>query len=164
MKNGLLIGEMIAYEAGCPQRIDHFLKVYGFAKAIGAREQLSSVTLNIVETAGITHDIGIRAALERFGECTPARQEELGAEAARALLERLGYSDRPFIERVCWLIAHHHSYENIRDIDLQILVEADFLVNLKEKNAPRQQIEQVRDAYFKTATGKLFLERYLLEE
>lgn len=29
MKNGELIGEMIAWEAGCPRRIDHFLKVYG---------------------------------------------------------------------------------------------------------------------------------------
>ena len=31
MKNGELIGEMIAWEAGCPRRIDHFLKVYGLA-------------------------------------------------------------------------------------------------------------------------------------
>ncbi len=78
MKNGELIGEMIAWEAGEPKRINHFLKVYGFAKAIASREQLSSATMNLVETAAILHDIGIRPALEKHGSSAGALQEEEG--------------------------------------------------------------------------------------
>jgi hypothetical protein len=47
------------------------------------------------------------------------------------LLEGLGI-EAAYIDRVCWLIAHHHTYTNIKEIDYQILVEADFLVNFYE--------------------------------
>lgn len=159
MKNGELIGEMIAWEAGNPQRINHFLKVYGFAKAIASREQLSSTTMNIVETAAILHDIGIRPSLEKYGSSEGPRQEEEGEKAARALLTRCGYQDQDFVNRICWLVGHHHSYEAVHDIDHQILIEADFLVNLDEKNALPEERQQVADTYFKTGTGKTFLSR-----
>ena len=42
--------------------------------------------------------------------------------------------DQELTHRVCWLIGHHHTYSNIRDIDHQILVEADFLVNMAEEH------------------------------
>lgn len=161
MKNGELIGEMIAWEAGNPNRINHFLKVYGFAKAIASREQLSSTTMNIVETAAILHDIGIRPALEKHGSSAGPLQEEEGEKAARELLTRCGYQDQEFVNRICWLIGHHHSYEAVHDIDHQILIEADFLVNLNEKNAPPEEYQQVSDSYFKTETGKTFLSRSL---
>ena len=138
MKNGELIGEMIAWEAGEPKRINHFLKVYGFAKAIASREQLSSATMNLVETAAILHDIGIRPALEKHGSSAGALQEEEGETA---------------------LVGHHHSYEYVHDIDHQILFEAYFLVNLNEKNAPAEEIQRARDNIFKTFTGKQFLEQ-----
>ena len=84
MKNGELIGEMIAWEEGSPKRINHFLKVYGLAKAIASREQLSSTTMNIVETAAILHDIGIKPCLEKYGSCQGPQQEEEGEKACRA--------------------------------------------------------------------------------
>ena len=37
---GQIINAMIAYYAGDVRRINHFLKVYGFAKAIGEMEGL----------------------------------------------------------------------------------------------------------------------------
>lgn len=163
MKNGELIGEMIAWEAGCPNRVNHFLKVYGLAKAIASREQLSSTTMNIVETAAILHDIGIRPSLEKYGACTAAQQEEEGEKAARALLRRCGYHDEEFVARICWLVGHHHSYEDVHDIDHQILIEADFLVNLYEKEATAEEVRRVGEAHFKTATGKRFLQQTLLE-
>ena len=159
MKNGELIGEMIAWEAGEPKRINHFLKVYGFAKAIASREQLSSATMNLVETAAILHDIGIRPALEKHGSSAGALQEEEGETAARDLLTRCGYQDQEFVNRICWLVGHHHSYEEVHDIDHQILIEADFLVNLNEKNAPAEEIQRARDNIFKTFTGTQFLEQ-----
>ena len=41
-----------------------------------------------------------------------------------------------------------------RQADYRILVEADFLVNLFEKNAPREEIEAVRERIFRTETGR----------
>ena len=164
MKNGELIGEMIAWEEGYLKRINHFLKVYGLAKAIASREQLSSTTMNIVETAAILHDIGIKPCLEKYGPCEGPQQEEVGEKACRALMERCGYTDKEFVDRICWLVVHHHSYDNVQDIDLQILIEADFLVNLDEKQADEAAIEKVRDDHFKTATGKKFLQQLLLSK
>ena len=48
---------------------------------------------------------------------------------------RLGFAEN-VIERVCYLIGHHHTYTGIEGRDYQILVEADFLVNLYEDGRP----------------------------
>ncbi|MFQ9791912.1 MAG: hypothetical protein ACLRX7_00710 [Acutalibacteraceae bacterium] len=38
------------------------------------------------------------------------------------------------VQRICFLIAHHHTYQSVDDIDYQILIEADFwLICLKRK-------------------------------
>lgn len=62
-----LITAMSEYEAGCPRRIHHFLKVYAFAKAIGEQEGLPPETQRILEGAAVVHDAGIRPALEKYG-------------------------------------------------------------------------------------------------
>ena len=62
--------------------------------------------------------------------------------------------DAAFIERVCYLVGHHHTYSNIDGMDYQILVEADFLVNLYED---KEHIKAVRSAYekiFRTQSGR----------
>ena len=41
------------------------------------------------------------------------------------MLETLDFEDS-VIDRVCYLIAHHHTYTDINGLDYQILVEADF--------------------------------------
>ena len=38
---------------------------------------------------------------------------------------------RRVTERVAYLIGHHHTYDKIEGMDYQILVEADFLVNIQ---------------------------------
>jgi len=55
---------------------------------------------------------------------------------------------------VCHLIGNHHSYQKIDDIDFQILVEADFIVNIFEDEMKRSKIESVVNKYFKTNSGK----------
>lgn len=56
-----------------------------------------------------------------------------GPAIAAELLDRLGF-DSEVSERVQYLIGHHHTYNNIDGIDYQILVEADFLVNICDDN------------------------------
>ena len=62
-----LIAAMSEYEAGCPRRIHHFLKVYAFAKAIGEQEGLPPETQRILEGAAVVHDAGIRKRKARQG-------------------------------------------------------------------------------------------------
>ena len=57
------------------------------------------------------------------------------------------------IERVCYLIAHHHTYHDIDGIDYRILLEADFLVNAYEDNLPKDKIRNFRDKIFRTKSG-----------
>ena len=122
---------MILYDAGDPARIQHFIKVHSFARIIGTAEGLDDKTLFTLESAAVIHDIGIKKAEAQFGHCDGPLQEKLGPPEAEALLHSCGLPEDT-VQRACWLCAHHHTYHPIGGIDHQILIEADFLVNLYE--------------------------------
>jgi len=151
---------MIAYDRGDPMRIHHLLKVHSFSRLIGLGENLDEKTQYILEIASIVHDIGIHKAEEVYGCSRGPYQEELGPAEADALLTPLNIPHN-VIDRVMYLVGHHHTYANIDGLDYQILVEADFLVNVYEDNITP---EAGRNAYlhiFRTETGKqLFRELY----
>lgn len=148
-----LIQEMIKDYSGDPKRIQHFIKVHSFAKLIGKMERLDSGVLEILEVAAVVHDIGIRFCEEKYGKCNGKLQEQEGPALARALLKKIGYNQN-IIDRVCYLVGHHHTYEGIDGQDYQILVEADFLVNLYEEGNSKAAIEEVETKIFKTISGK----------
>ena len=152
MKIGDVAAAMCAYNAGDARRVNHLMKVFAFAKTIGEREGLDAQTQEILEVAALTHDIGIRNSERKYGNCTGAHQQEEGPPEARALLASLDVSEA-VIERVCWLIAHHHTYTDIQVMDYQILVEADFLVNAFEDEMDDDAIRTVRGKLFRTKTG-----------
>ena len=58
-------------------------------------------------------------------------------------------------DRVQYLIAHHHTYDNIDGIDYQILVEADFLVNIMESDLSKEAALKAYESIFKTTCGKM---------
>ena len=161
MKIGEVAAAMCAYNAGDARRVNHLMKVFAFAKTIGEREGLDAQTQEILEVAALTHDIGIRNSERKYGNCTGAHQQEEGPPEARALLIRLGAAEA-LIERVCWLIAHHHTYTNIKGLDYQILVEADFLVNAYEDEMDEDAIRTVQEKLFCTQTGKELLKKLYL--
>ena len=161
MKIGEVAAAMCAYNAGDARRVNHLMKVFAFAKTIGEREGLDAQTQEILEVAALTHDIGIRNSERKYGNCTGAHQQEEGPPEARALLIRLGATDA-LIERVCWLIAHHHTYASIKGLDYQILVEADFLVNAYEDEMDEDAIRTVQEKLFCTQTGKELLKKLYL--
>lgn len=148
-----LTKSMIDFDAGDPKRIQHFLKVHDFAKLIGTDENIDSSTMFILEAASILHDIGIHPAEEKYeGRCDGKLQEQEGPAPARKIMQTLAFNSS-VIDRVCHLIAHHHTYTNIDGIDYQILVEADFLVNMYEDNLSTQSISNARDKIFVTKSG-----------
>nr|WP_295280174.1 hypothetical protein [uncultured Prevotella sp.] len=56
-------------------------------------------------------------------------------------------------ERICWLIAHHHTYTNVTSQDHRILLEADFLVNSFEDNLSKEAIASFRENVFRSPSA-----------
>lgn len=148
-----LTAEMISYFSGDAKRIQHFLKVHAFSEIIGKAERLDEHTLFILEAAALVHDIGIKPAERLYGSCGGKLQEELGPSEARPILEKLAFSEED-TARICFLISRHHTYTDIDGIDLQILIEADFLVNLYEDKSPPEAVLSAYRKVFSTKTGK----------
>ena len=144
---------MIELYKGDAKRIQHFCKVHSYAKLIAEAENVDENCLFIIEAAALTHDIGIHICEEKYGSCNGKLQEKEGPAIAEKLLGELGF-DRNVSERVQYLIAHHHTYGNINEMDYQILVEADFLVNIMEDGLSKEAALKACHNIFKTACGK----------
>lgn len=151
--NEHLILAMAEYFAGDPKQVHHTVQVQTFAMVIAQEEKADENTCKVLEAAAVAHDMGVKVAMELFGECNGKLQEELGPGIAEEFLRRLHCSE-DVVQRAAWLVGHHHTYDNIKDLDHQILVEADFLANFYDE---KMDIEHIRAAYkniFKTETGK----------
>ena len=148
---------MIDYYKGDPKRIQHFLKVHAYAKLIGEQEGLDKEILDILEVAALTHDIGIKISEEKYNSSAGKYQEVEGPAVAQQMLEDLQY-DKAKTDRVCYLIGHHHTYDQIDGIDYQIMIEADYLVNADESNFSGNNVRNMLEKVFKTETGKFLLQ------
>lgn len=152
MNNGNVIQKMIEFYHGSLHDINHFLKVYVYAKTIGEQEQIDEEVQETLEVAAILHDIACPLCREKYGNTNGIYQEKEGGPLARHLLEELGYEEK-VIDRVCYLVEHHHTYNEADGLDYQILLEADFLVNADEDNLSAKAISTFRERVFKTKTG-----------
>ena len=149
---------MIDYDNSDPKLIQHTTKFHAYASLIGRCEGLNEETQFILESAALVHDMGIRASEKKYGHQDGKLQEKEGPTVARKLLISLGgYTDHQ-VERICWLVAHHHTYHVCEDLDYQILIEADFLVNLYEDNESVDAVRAVRKNIFQTESGKRMLD------
>ena len=144
---------MIQLYKGDAKRIQHFFFFYSYAKLIAETENVDKKCLFTIEAAALTHDIGIHFCEEKYGNCNGKLQEQEGPAIAERLLETLGV-EQDISDRVQYLIAHHHTYNNINEIDYQILVEADFLVNIMEDGLSKEAALKAYHSIFKTACGK----------
>ena len=145
--------KMIEYYGTDAKRSQHFAKVHAYARLIGQREGLSERELYILEAAALVHDIGIKPAEELYGSSNGKLQQELGGKPARELLEGLG-EEEDVIERVCFLVEHHHTYSHIEGMDYRILVEADVIVNIYEDELDHAAAQSAYDKIFKTSAGR----------
>lgn len=154
---------MADYDEGDPKRIQHFTKVYYYAHLIAVGEHLPMKVRQITEIAAMVHDIGIHKAERDFHTTAGKYQERLGAPEAVKLLRDMGFSDE-IVNRVSYLVGHHHTYNQIDGIDYQILVEADFIVNLYEDDEDLKARETAFSKIFKTETGKRIFRQMYPEE
>jgi HD superfamily phosphodiesterase len=157
-----IISIMLKYNSNDVRRINHALKVFAFAQNIAKCENCDEHTQTVIEYASILHDIGIHRADEIYRSGISKNHGELGHEVARELLDGLDI-DSEMKERVYFLIGNHHSYEKIDGLDFQILVEADFIVNMYEDAYTPEAIAMVKQKIFKTKTGKALLDSMYLK-
>ena len=153
--------KMIEFYKGSIHDIDHFLKVWAMAKTIGELEKLDRHTQELLELAAVVHDISCPLCREKYGDTNGKNQELESPPLVEAFFERLPVERRD-VERISWLVAHHHTYTNIDGLDHQILLEADFLVNAAESGYARTAIESFRVRVFRTAAGTALLDSMYL--
>lgn len=153
--------EMIKYFNNDVRRINHALKVHSFCQTICCLEQLNEREQLIVNLSGILHDIGIKEAERKYNSSSGPYQEKEGPAIAKQIMKKYAV-DEEIIERVCHIVGHHHSYNKIDGKDFQILVEADFLVNIYEDEMDKASVSSIRSKYFKTRTGIEVLEHMYL--
>ena len=72
---------------------------------------------------------------------------------AQKMLSEVGIENY-MIERICYLIGNHHTYDHVEGMDYQILIEADFLVNMLEDDRSERSIRKAYEQIFKTESGK----------
>ena len=132
-----IMEKMISYSEGNIQDIDHLIRVWTYAKTIGELEGLNSDTQFILEVAAITHG---------------KRQEEEGIPMVRGFLADTGMKAEQ-IDRVAFLVGHHHTFVGIDAIDWQIIVEADYIANASENGYSKQNIQNFMDRIVKTESG-----------
>lgn len=152
-----IMSKMIEYFDGDVRRINHAIKVHSFAKIIGELEKISKEKLRILEVAAILHDIGIKESERKYSSSAAKYQELEGPPVACDILKSFELS-KDFMDRVSYLIGNHHTHSKIDDIDFQILIEADFIVNIFEDSITKEQIKVIKQKYLKTNTGRTFVE------
>ncbi len=106
----------------------------------------------------VVHDIWIKECERKYNNSSWKCQEIEGPPIARNILGTLQISE-DIIDRVCFIIGHHHSFEHIDGMDFQILVEADFLVNASEDDVDKDTAMDFVNKHFKTASGKKIIEK-----
>lgn len=140
-----------------PRSIEHALKVFAYAQGIGGEEGLDGNDALILAAAALLHDVGIPSSLERFGSAEGKYQEKEGERLCPELLRRAG-APEGIHERVAGLVGRHHSEELASgDPLLQMLMEADYLVNLVEGNLPGRDPREVYEGFFRTDAGKRYM-------
>ena len=158
-----VIKKMIDYFQNDVKRINHTLKVFDFAQIISEDEDLDKQTLDTISYAAILHDIGIKEAEKNYNSSIGRYQEIEGPPIARKMLSDLKI-DEKIINRVCLIIGNHHSYSKMEGIDFQIVIEADFLVNIFEDNMRKEAIEKINAKIFKTIYGRKLIKTMYLNE
>lgn len=151
-----IMEKMIAFSEGNIHDIDHFIRVWTYAKTIGELENLDSETQFILEVSAIVHDIACPLCREKYGNTNGKYQEEEGVPLTKEFLTDTGMTEMQ-IERVVFLVGHHHTFSGVDGKDWQVLIEADYIANASENGYSRQNVENFMQRIMKTESGKRLL-------
>ena len=151
-----IMEKMIAFSDGNIHDIDHFIRVWTYARTIGELENLDRETQFLLEVAAITHDIACPLCRVKYGNTNGKYQEEEGIPMVKEFLSDIGIAEE-VIDRVAFLVGHHHTFSGIDGIDYQILIEADYIANATENGYGQENIVNFMQKIMKTEGGKQIL-------
>lgn len=112
------------------RRIEHALRVLHHADRVMAEH--SSCDPEIVVACALLHDVGIKVSQEKLGYSNGHTQEEYGPAAAEALLRSIRFPQEK-TQVVKDIIGNHHSPSRYDYPELEVLKQADLIVNRDEK-------------------------------
>ena len=153
-----IMEKMISFSQGNIHDIDHFIRVWTYAKTIGELEKLDKATQFILEVSAMVHDIACPLCREKYGNTNGKYQEKESEPIVREFLKDAGLNQEQ-MSRVVFLVGHHHTYSDIQGIDYQILVEADYIASATENGYSRQNMLNFMDRVMKTESGKRVLSK-----
>lgn len=151
-KAALLMKALEDYFGNDQKRINHAKKVMHFAEELLKKERGD---WHIVIPASILHDVGIKAAEEKYGSAAGRHQEKEGPEIARKMLNKMGFK-KEYADEICAIIAHHHTPGAIDTLNFKVLYDADRMVNLKEEVSinDKEMLQRAIEKSFLTESGK----------
>ena len=97
------IEKMIDFYQGNLRDIEHFLKVWAYAKTIGEQESVDENTQGIFELAAVVHDISCPLCREKYGNTNGKNQELESEPLVKEFLEGMPVSEQK-VERIIWLV------------------------------------------------------------
>ena len=156
-----IMKKMIMSSQGNQHDIQHFMKVWTYAKTIGELENLNLEQQLILEIAAITHDIACPLCREKYGNTNGKYQEQEGTMMVVEFLKEFELTNEQ-LNRIVYLVGHHHTLQQIDGLDYQILIEADYLVNADESHYSMENIKNFKERIFQTKTGTELLEAIYL--
>ncbi|MEE8185479.1 MAG: HD domain-containing protein [Thermodesulfobacteriota bacterium] len=109
------------------RRINHALEVLKYSEII--MEKKGNYDYPVVIASSLLHDVGIKPSEEKLGYNNGKTQEEFGPPIAEELLKRIDFPVEK-IKRVSEIIGNHHSPSRYDYVELEILKEADRIVNM----------------------------------
>lgn len=159
----IIIKMKSAFEATIPSEIDHALNVLKNSEIIMDGEEIKGRERELISITAILHDIGMINAQKKYGSTVGSYQEKEGPESAKNLLidENLREDE---IDRICYIIGHHHTFSKVQGTDFQILWEADLLEALKkfDKETNQDKLKCIINKNFKTKSGLELAEKILI--
>ena len=153
--------KMIEFYRGDRHYINHSLNVYAYAKTLGEKELATVEERQVLEVAAILHDIAIPLCMEKYGHAQGPYQEKEGMPITEEFLAEFDLP-KEFVEKVVYLVGHHHTIKDVTVREHRLLLEADYLVNADEGNASLLQIENAMNSIFESETGKTMLKSMFL--
>ena len=121
---------VVGYFGEDDRRIEHALRVLYHAEHI--MKDHEGCDPEIVIACALLHDVGIKVSEDRLGYNNGKTQEEYGPPEAEALLTSIGFPVLK-IQKVKNIIGNHHSPSRYDYVELEVLKEADRIVNRDEK-------------------------------
>ena len=153
MTISMIMEKMIRSSHGNIHDIEHFVKVWSYAKTIGELEGLDSETQFILEAEAITHDIACPVCREKYGNANGKLQEKESPALISAFFSDTDLTGAQ-VKRVSFVVGHHHTYDGVDGLDWQILLEADYIVNVSENAYSKENLQEFLETHAKTTAGK----------